>query len=66
MIKGSVAAAALAFSQNPLSIFGADELQLSEKSIPFLDVQPADPKRPMLKWEKLVTGHFKTSHERSN
>ena len=55
MIKGSVAAAALAFSQNPLTLFGADEPKAGETLIPFLDVQPTDPKRPMLKWEQLTS-----------
>lgn len=55
MIKSSVAAAALGFAHNPLSVFGADEPQVAETLIPFLDVQPADPKRPMLKWEQLTS-----------
>jgi len=55
MIKGSVAAAALAFSQNPLSLFGASGPDVADTLIPFLDVQPTDPKRPMLKWEQLTS-----------
>jgi DMSO/TMAO reductase YedYZ molybdopterin-dependent catalytic subunit len=55
MIKGSVAAAALALTQNPLSIFGAAEPEVAGTLIPFLDVQPTDPKRPMVKWEQLTS-----------
>lgn len=55
MIKGSAAAAAFALSQNPLSLFGGNGPQTSEMLIPFLDVQPVDPKRPMLKWEQLTS-----------
>ena len=54
MIKGSVAAVALAFSQNPWSLFAGEEAGAGETAIPFLDVQPLDPKRPMLKWEQLT------------
>ena len=54
MIKGSVAAVALAFSQNPWSLFGGEEAGAGETAIPFLDVQPLDPKRPMLQWEQLT------------
>ena len=40
MIKGSVAAAALAFAQYPLSLFGGPEAEEGGVLIPFLDAQP--------------------------
>src|SRR5262245_30346393 len=52
MIRGSVAFAALAFSQYPLSFFGAESLE--ERLILFLDQQPVG-KDPMLRWEQLKT-----------
>src|SRR6185436_12174360 len=39
----------------PLSLFGADEPETAGTLIPFLDVQPTDPKRPMVKWEQLTS-----------
>lgn len=55
MIKDSVTLAALAFAQYPLSLFGAPDPTEGATVIPFLDVQPMDPKRPMTKWEDLTT-----------
>jgi DMSO/TMAO reductase YedYZ molybdopterin-dependent catalytic subunit len=52
MIRGSVAAAALAFSQYPLRLFGFEESAPEEKLIPFLDQQPPG-KGPMLRWQEL-------------
>src|SRR6266850_6467255 len=51
MIKGSVAFAALAFAQSPLSLFGLDEPGTDETVVPFLDVQP---KGKMLYWQDLA------------
>jgi DMSO/TMAO reductase YedYZ molybdopterin-dependent catalytic subunit len=53
MIKGSVAATALAFMQFPLSSFGFAEPEEEATLIPFLDPQPLNPNRPMLNWERL-------------
>jgi DMSO/TMAO reductase YedYZ molybdopterin-dependent catalytic subunit len=54
MIKGSVATAALALSQFPLSSFGLSEPEESETLIPFIDKLPATPNRPMIQWELLT------------
>jgi DMSO/TMAO reductase YedYZ molybdopterin-dependent catalytic subunit len=53
LLKGSVAFMALAFTQNPLSLFGFDDPESGAVSIPFLDPQPIDPNRRMIKWEDL-------------
>src|SRR5205085_10939973 len=53
MMKFSVAGAALAFLELPLSTFGFPEPEAGATLIPFLDIQPMNPKRPMLKWENL-------------
>ena len=53
-IKGSVAAAALALSQFPLSAFGFKESDTTGTLVPFLDRLPATPNRPMVEWEKLT------------
>ena len=52
MIRGSVAFAALAFAQTPLSVFGFDEPGADETVVPFLDVQP---KSKMLYWQDLTS-----------
>ena len=52
MIKGSVAMAALAFSQYPLSSFGFSEPEEGGTLLPFLDQQPPG---KMLRWEQLKT-----------
>lgn len=54
MIKGSVAAAALACFQNPSFAFGGEPAGAGGATIPFLDAQPVNPKRPMLQWEQLT------------
>ena len=54
VIKGSVAAAAIAFSQFPLSAFGFEEAEAPGTLIPFLDKLPATPNRPMIQWEELT------------
>src|ERR1041385_1579377 len=51
MLRGSVAFAALAFAQTPLSAFGFDEPGAGETVVPFLDVQP---RSKMLYWEELT------------
>src|SRR6059058_776126 len=50
MLRGSLAFAALAFAQRPLSVFGFDEPGAGETVVPFLDVQP---KGKMLYWQDL-------------
>ena len=52
MLRGSVAFAALAFAQSPLSVFGFDEPGMGETVVPFLDVQP---KSKMLYWQDLAS-----------
>src|SRR2546425_1097938 len=52
MLRGSVAFAALAFAQQPLSIFGFDEAGADETVVPFLDAQP---KGKMLYWQDLTS-----------
>ena len=50
MLRGSVAFAALAFAQQPLSVLGLDEPGADETVVPFLDAQP---KGKMLYWQDL-------------
>ena len=57
MIKGSVAAAALAFTQYPLSLFGGPEAEEGGVLIPFLDAQPAG--RKQTRWSELTNWHTK-------
>src|SRR6266536_5378841 len=52
MLRGSVAFAALAFAQHPLSLFGFDEPGAGETIVPFLDAQP---KGKMLYWQDLTS-----------
>src|SRR5213596_2374232 len=52
MLRGSVAFAALAFAQPPLSLFGLDEPGAGETIVPFLDAQP---KGKMLYWQDLTS-----------
>src|SRR5881409_1965020 len=52
MLRGSVAFAALAFAQHPLSVFGFDEADAGETVVPFLDAQP---KGKMLYWQDLTS-----------
>jgi DMSO/TMAO reductase YedYZ molybdopterin-dependent catalytic subunit len=49
--------AMLALLRDPLAAFGLDDLGAgtnAEELVPFLDAQPIDPKKPMLKWENLT------------
>jgi len=50
MIRGSVALAALAFTQSPLRVFGFQDPDQGEVALPFLDQQPDG---NMLSWERL-------------
>src|SRR5437773_11791425 len=52
MLRGSVAFAALAFAQRPLSTFGFDAAGADETVVPFLDAQP---KGKMLYWQDLTS-----------
>src|SRR3989442_10092046 len=52
MIKGSLAAAALAFSQYPLSLFGGPEAEEGGVLIPFQDAQP--PVKHQTRWQDLT------------
>ena len=52
MIKGSMAFAALAFMQRPLSAFGGPDPAEGAVQIPFLDKQPPG---KMVQWEKLTS-----------
>src|SRR5579864_8616831 len=51
VLSASVGAAAAALAHAPLTAFGFAEPEGGVQVIPFLDPQPADPKRPMLNWE---------------
>ena len=53
LLRGSVALAAYALAARPLSAFGLEPLA-GEELIPFLDPQPYDAKRPMLRWANLT------------
>ena len=53
LLRTSVAAAVLALARSPLA-FGLADAAEGEEVVPFLDPQPIDPKRPMLKWEDLT------------
>jgi DMSO/TMAO reductase YedYZ molybdopterin-dependent catalytic subunit len=53
MLRGSVAMAATALAHLPLCQLGFADAGEGETLLPFLDAQPADPKRPMLKWQDL-------------
>ena len=53
MIQSSVALAAVAFAQYPLSLFGGPEAEAGGVLIPFLDVQP--PVKKQTRWENLTS-----------
>jgi len=53
VLKGTVAFAAVAFAQRPLSVFGFGELSEGEVLVPFTTPQPRNPNRPMVQWEEL-------------
>jgi len=59
MLKGSVAMAALAFAQYPLSLFGGPEAEEGGVLIPFLDAQPTVKRQT--RWQELTTGSPKTT-----
>ena len=52
MLRSSVAFAAFAFAQTPLSVLGFDEPGAEETVVPFLDAQP---KGKMLYWQDLAS-----------
>lgn len=52
LLRGSVALAAYTLAARPLTAFGL-EPAAGEVVVPFLDPQPHDPKRPMLRWAGL-------------
>ncbi|HTH49653.1 MAG TPA: molybdopterin-dependent oxidoreductase [Candidatus Limnocylindria bacterium] len=53
LLRGSVALAAYTLAARPLAAFGLEPAG-DEVLIPFLDGQPYDPKRPMLRWANLT------------
>jgi len=53
LLRGSVALAAYTLSARPLRAFGWEPAP-GEELIPFLDPQPYDPRRPMLRWANLT------------
>ncbi len=53
LLRGSVALAAYTLASRPLATFGL-EPAAGEELIPFLDGQPYDVKRPMLRWANLT------------
>ena len=55
VLKGSVAFAALAFAQRPLSVFGFGDPDEGAVQVPFLTPQQKNPNRPMVQWEELKT-----------
>ncbi len=57
MIKGTMAATALAFTQYPLSLFGGPEID-EGVLIPFLDVQPGG--RNQTRWQDLTNWYTKS------
>jgi DMSO/TMAO reductase YedYZ molybdopterin-dependent catalytic subunit len=60
MIKGSVAVAALAFAQYPLSIFGGPPAEEGGVLIPFLDAQPGGKRQT--RWDELTGWDTKTEN----
>src|SRR5579884_173038 len=54
MIRAGIAGAGLGLMAGvPSRLFAADEIR-GDQVVPFLDPQPIDPKRPMLKWQDLT------------
>lgn len=53
VLRGSVALAAYSLMARPLSALGLEPAP-GEELVPFLDPQPYDPKRPMLRWANLT------------
>src|SRR5881275_2799013 len=58
MIKGSVAMAAAAFAQYPLSLFGGPAAEPGGVLIPFLDAQP--PVKRQTRWQDLTNWFTKS------
>ena len=53
ILKGSVAAAAVAFASRPLSAFGFAEPAADETPVPFVPPQLMNPNKPMIQWDQL-------------
>lgn len=58
MLKASVATAAVAFAQYPLSLFGGPAAEEGGVLIPFLDMQP--PVKKQTRWQELTSWHTKS------
>jgi DMSO/TMAO reductase YedYZ molybdopterin-dependent catalytic subunit len=58
MLKTTVAAAAAAFAQYPVSVFGGPEPDAGAVLLPFLDAQP--PVKHQTKWAELTDWHTKS------
>ncbi len=54
MVKGSVAFAAAAFAENPLSVFGFPEPDADATQVPFVTPHFKSPNRPMVHWDTLT------------
>ncbi len=52
-MRSSLAAAGVALVPSPLASFAFPPLQEGETLVPFLDPQPVNPERPMLRWDQL-------------
>src|SRR6266478_5535422 len=59
MIKGSVAVAAIAFAQYPLSLFGGPEAEEAGVLLPFLDAQP--PVKHQTSWQDLTSWYTESN-----
>jgi len=59
MIKGSVAVAALAFAQYPISLFGGPEAEEAGVLLPFLDAQP--PVKHQTSWQNLTNWYTESN-----
>lgn len=54
VMKGTVAFAAYAFTQVPMSVFGFAELEEGATLVPFVTPQLRNPNRPMIQWDELT------------
>ncbi len=55
MLQSTTAATALAFVESPLTAFGLSSPGEGAVHVPFVDPQPFDPKRRMVKWDELAS-----------
>lgn len=53
MLKGGVAFAAWVLGEAPWSVYGFGEPDEGATVVPFLDLQPKNPNRPMVQWDEL-------------